>query len=398
MDIALDCGQNDRPLVGRVAALSSHAAANHLKALAGGRCRSHQLGQEQFLPLIGFANCVQRRNQHTVDDLVRRLLLQLPCHDVGHLRLQPTEHRLFQRHAVIRCPTLLFLPCPSKAANILLTAHILAGQYLIGRHCIHQLRHRGVDDRQLQTGSHSLREEHAGDLMAAGQAVGNIADAQHTAKPQFTPHQLYGLQRYRRLGLIHRGGHHKGINKHIVVWDAVCPRRLQNSSGNGQPPLRRGRNAVAVHRQTNDCRAVFFSDRQQLSQHLRPSVDRVENGLAVIVTQSRLSSSSVGGVDLQRQGTNRLYRTDHPAHGSRFIYSRQPHIEIQQIGPGIHLGNSLRRRVSDVALQQRPLQPFFPCGVQTLAQHLHAAQLHCLCGAADAAADGIRPLYRRFFR
>ena len=80
--------------------------------------------------------------------------------------------------------------------------------------------------------------------------------------------------------------------------------------------------------------------REDLLHDLFLSVYRVDQRFPVIDPERPLHGHRVGGVDLKRQIQNTLKFLYHIHHHLRFIDPRKSHIDIQNIGAAILLGNT----------------------------------------------------------
>ena len=122
------------------------------------------------------------------------------------------------------------------------------------------------------------------------------------------------------------------------------------------------------------------------------AVYRVDQGLSTVQAAGALQGLGVGGIQHQRQGNARLQLLHRGNQHGRLIDLGQAHVNVQQIGAQIALGNRFAHQVIKVAFAQGRFQLWLAGGVDALADDAHLVgafvQHHGLLPAGDYAVVG----------
>ena len=262
------------------------------------------------------------------------------------------------------------------------------GQQVIAPHCRHHGIHIGVEDGQVQPRRHGHSEEILVHQGPGGQAEGDVGHPQHGFQPQLLLHPAQGSQRLGRPLLLGGDGEGQAVDVHILPPDAQGQRPLQDTAGHLHPGLRALGDAALVQGQAHHRRTVLFHQGQDGRQALLLPVDRVDNGLAAVDPQGPLQHLRVGGIQLEGgvgHSLERLHRADHHV---CLVDLRQTHVHIQDVRPGLRLGQSLVEHIVHIPPAQGLLHQFLACGIDPLADDPHPVDGHCLSAAAHGGGDG----------
>ena len=266
-------------------------------------------------------------------------------------------------------------------SNIVLCTFIHIIQHIIDTYCIHYRRCAGIDNRKIQPMRHCKRQESGGDFCSGRQSKGDIRHAEYTVQP--VPHHLHRTQRFDRFVLFGGDGERQAVNKYIFFWNTIFQRFMQDAFGYRKAGFCRGRNAVCVHCQPDNCCTVLFREREYAGKHLRFTIDGVNNCFAVHNAQPGLNRRRVGGIKLDRQVRYRLYGLDHPNHHSRFINAGQSDVDIQNMRSRVGLFDCLCEDIIKVVFPQRLLESLFSGGVDAFADDAHAVNRDSICWGTD---------------
>ena len=117
-------------------------------------------------------------------------------------------------------------------------------------------------------------------------------------QPQLFLHLTDGGEGLLGLGLLSGYGERQAVNEDILLGDAVGQSGIQNPPGNLHALFCALGDALLVHGKADNGGAVLLDDGEDGVQHFLFAVDRVDDGLTMVVTQSRLNGPGVRGVDL----------------------------------------------------------------------------------------------------
>ena len=189
--------------------------------------------------------------------------------------------------------------------------------------------------------------------------------------------------------LLGAGGQGQAVDVDILLRDAGGQRSFLDAAGHGHAILGFGLDAPLVNGKADHGRAVLFAQRQDLFQHLRLAVHRVDDGLAVVDPQTPLQCLGVGRIQLQGQTDHALQRFDHLFHQRGLVHAGGTHVDVEDLRPGFHLTDGLFEDVVHVIFPQGLLEPLFAGGVDPLAHHRDAVHIDAAHRRADDRLHGV---------
>ena len=145
---------------------------------------------------------------------------------------------------------------------------------------------------------------------------------------------------------------------------------------------------MLVQCQADNGSAVFLAKGQDGVQRILLTVDRVDDGLAVVDTQRAGKSLRIGGIELERQIRDGLQVLDKLLQCGGLVNTGQTGVDIQHLSTGLGLGYGLGAGIGAVTVPQSLLQPLFAGGIDALsyngdAVHLDKANRRTQTTAAD---------------
>ena len=184
-------------------------------------------------------------------------------------------------------------------------------------------------------------EESGVDCLALGQSERDVADAQHRAHVVFALYAANRLEGAHRLFLLRADGQGETVDEDVLFGNVVFFGGGDDFASDAEPVLDGLGDAVLVHAQCDDCRAVLRRDGQNAVERVVVAADRVDNRLAVIGAQCRLNRVRLGAIDLQRQVGDALKQGHHVHERRLFVDVGKPCVDIEDVRARLFLLNRL---------------------------------------------------------
>ena len=228
---------------------------------------------------------------------------------------------------------------------------ILCIQHFKGADSIQHGRNIWIDDGQIQSGFQRHQQKAVVEQFAVGQTEGDVGNAQQGAATQLLFDHAHCLQCFYDLFLLHRGSQGQAVHIDVLARDAVLLGVCNDSLCDGKPFLCQQRDSLVVQGQRNDCRTIFFDQRQDGVHRAFLPVDRVDDGFSVVETQRLLDGFDIGGVDLQRSIQHALQLLNNQRQHPALIDLGHSHVDIQDLCACLQLRESLAEDVVKILLQ-----------------------------------------------
>ncbi len=230
-----------------------------------------------------------------------------------------------------------------------------------------------VDDGAVQPALDGHGQEDTVDRLPVGQAKGDIAGAQRHIDPQFLLDHADRLQRDPPRLAVGAHRQRQAVDEDVLAANAVLLRAVDDLFGNSQPLLRCIGDAIIVHAQTDDRRAILGHQGQDAGQARFFAVDRVNQRLSVgiqFLVQGQCCGKCLAVGCVNADGY--IHRLHHQLHSLwqqvHLINAGRADVHIQEVSPGLHLAEGFLADHFQVASQQGRSQFLLACWIDPLTQ------------------------------
>ena len=177
------------------------------------------------------------------------------------------------------------------------------------------------------------------------------------------------MQGEHSLLLLRADGEGQAVYKHVLFRNAVPLCGGDNPARKRDAFFRGLRHSLVAHGQPDDSRAVLFDYRQKGVERRVLRIHGIDDCLARIRAQSALHRVRLAAVYLQRRICKRRYKSDQPRQHLRLVYAGQSAVDVEYLRARLHLFQSLRRYIVEIAAEQRLLHSLFPRGIYAFADY-----------------------------
>ena len=385
VDVALDGREHDRvALDGRL----GHALFDLVEAQLGGVGGGDQLRQKQRALFVIVADGVERRDEVEVDQFERSYAAVQHCRGFGLRGRQPLADEVGEVGLVLVGRGRFRLGGGGVFGGVCCAIDVLAAKRLEGGDRLHILGNVGVEYRRVQPRPKRGGEEGGVDRLALGQSERDVADAQHRAHVVFALYAADRLEGAHRLFLLCADGQGETVDEDVLFGDAVFFGGGDDLACDAEPVLDGLGDAVLVHAQRDDRRAVLCRDGQNAVERVVVAADRVDDRLAVIGAQCRLDRVRLGAIDLQRQIGDALEQGHHVHERRLFVDVGKPRVDVEDVRARLFLLDRLAGDVVVVAAAQRLFHRLFAGRVDAFADHADGVERDRAASGADRG-DGL---------
>ncbi len=184
---------------------------------------------------------------------------------------------------------------------------------------------------------------------------------------QFVPDAPEGFQRHEGRAGVRGHGHGETVDDNVFGPNAVLRRFFIDMLCDADAIVGIVGNTGLVQGQGHHHAAVLLHQREDRIHGLLLAVHGVDHGLAVVAAESRFQSLEICGVQLQGKGSDALELLHDLREHLHLINLRQADIDIQGIGSGAFLLETLGEDIVDVMVPEGFLKLLLARGIDALA-------------------------------